>query len=74
MQKKIENLTNMDILYLSPQASQELTKYCESELISFVLEHFALYGKIIEKKDNEQPSRWWIITDYIINNTIFKIS
>lgn len=60
----------MDILYLSPQASHDLTHYCESELILFVLKHFALNGKIIEKKDDEQPSRWWIITDYITNNTI----
>lgn len=60
----------MDILYLSPQASHELTQYCESELILFVLEHFSINGKIIEKKDDEQPSRWWIITDYITNKTI----
>ena len=60
----------MDILYLSPQASHELTQYCENELILFVLEHFSINGKIIEKKDDEQPSRWWIITDYITNKTI----
>ena len=60
----------MDILYLSPKASHELTQYCESELILFVLEHFSINGKIIEKKDDEQPSRWWIITDYITNKTI----
>ena len=60
----------MDILYLSPQASHELTQYCESELILFVLEHFSINGKIIEKKDDEQPSRWWIITDYITDKTI----
>jgi len=40
----------MDILYLSSQARQELTQYCESELILFVLEHFSINGKIIEKK------------------------
>ena len=60
----------MDILYLSPKASRELTQYCESELVLRVLEHFAINGKIIEKKDNERPSRWWIISDYISNHTI----
>lgn len=60
----------MDILYLSPQASHELTQYCESELLLSVLEHFANNGKIVEMKNEEQPSRWWIITDYITNNTI----
>lgn len=60
----------MDILYLSPQASHELTQYCESELLLHVLEHFANNGKIVEKKNEEQPSRWWIITDYIYNGTI----
>lgn len=62
--------TYMDILYLSPQASHELTQYCESELLLSVLEHFANNGKIVEMKNEEQPSRWWIITDYITNNTI----
>ena len=60
----------MDILYLSPKASHELTQYCESELLLYVLEHFANIGKIVEKKNEEQPSRWWIITDYIYNGTI----
>lgn len=60
----------MDILYLSPQSSHELTQYCESNLILSVLGHFTSNGKIIEKKNEEQPSRWWIITDYISNNTI----
>ena len=60
----------MDVLYLSPQTSHELTRYCERGLILKVLEHFALDGKIIEQQDNEKPSRLWIITDYITNNTI----
>lgn len=60
----------MDVLYLSPKASHALTQYCERELILHVLEDFAINGKIIETQDNEQPSRLWIITDYITNNTI----
>lgn len=70
MQKEQIKTTYMDILYLSPQASHELTQYCESELLLSVLEHFANNGKLVEKKNEEQPSRWWIITDYITNNTI----
>lgn len=60
----------MDVFYLSPKASHALTQYCESELILHVLEDFAINGKIIETQDNEQPSRLWIITVYITNNTI----
>ena len=60
----------MDILYLSDKAAQELTQYCESSLLKLVIEHFAINGKIIHKKNDEQPSRWWVITDYISNETI----
>ena len=60
----------MDILYLSTEASHKLTQYCESELLLYVLEHFAKNGKIVEKKNETQPSCWWIISNYISNNTI----
>lgn len=60
----------MDILYITPKTGIELTQYCESDLLIQVLEHFASNGKVIAKNDDEKPSRWWIITDYISNNTI----
>lgn len=60
----------MDILYISQQAKKDLEQYCNQELIDFVIDHFGKNDKIIEKKDNEKPSRWWVITDYISDNTI----
>lgn len=60
----------MDILYISPQTGTKLTQYCERELLIEVMEHFAQTGKVIEKRDDEHPNRWWIVTDYISNNTI----
>lgn len=61
----------MDILYISPQASHELTALCERSLIVEVLEHFEKVGKIIEtEQGGDRPSRLWIITDYISNYTI----
>lgn len=60
----------MDVLYISPKTGTELTRYCESELLIEVMEHFANNGEVIEKNDGETPSRWWIITDYISNYTI----
>ena len=49
---------------------EPITQYCESELLLYVLEHFAKNGKIVEKKNETQPSCWWIISNYISNNTI----
>ena len=63
-------LHNMDILYLSEKASIELTQYCENDLILKVLEHFAMKAKIIPQDNGSRPSRWWIITDYLNDNTI----
>lgn len=60
----------MDILFISPKTGRELTQYCESELLIEVMEHFANNGNIVEKKDSEHPNRWWVITDFISNNTI----
>lgn len=61
----------MDILYISPQASHELTSFCEPSLIVEVLEHFEKVGKVIETvQGGDRPSRLWIITDYISNHTI----
>lgn len=61
----------MDVLYISPQASKELTTYCESNLVTDVLQHFAEYGKTITTKEGyDKPSRLWIITDYVSNETI----
>ncbi len=60
----------MDILFISPKTGMELTQYCESELLIEVMEHFANNGNIVEKKDSEHPNRWWVITDFISNNTI----
>lgn len=61
----------MDILYISPQASHELTVFCEPSLIVEVLEHFGEGGKIIAtEQGGDKPSRLWIITDYISNHTI----
>ena len=60
----------MDILYISPKAGNDLTKYCESSLLIEVLEHFAKNAIIIAKDNNSHPSRWWVITDYINDETI----
>ena len=60
----------MDILYISPQSINEITRYCKKELVISVINHFAQNGKIIENKNQTHPNRWWIITDYIKNSTI----
>lgn len=60
----------MDTLYISPSAEYELTKYCESNLLVEVMEHFAANAVIITRDSDSQPSRWWVITDYIKDNTI----
>lgn len=60
----------MDILYISPQTARELTMYCESDLLIEVMGHFAQNAKVIEKDNETHPSRWWIVTDYISNQTI----
>ena len=60
----------MDILYITPSAAHELTKYCESELLIKVTEHFAKNAVIIAKDNNSRPSKWWDITDYIKDDSI----
>lgn len=60
----------MDLLYISPQAAKELTNYCDGNLLKEVTEHFARNAKVYEKDNNSHPSRWWVITDYINDNTI----
>ena len=37
----------MDILYISPQSINEITRYCKKELVISVINHFAQKGKII---------------------------
>jgi len=61
-----------DILYITEQTKNELLQYCEEELVDSVFENFSRNGKIIYKKKDETPSRYWIITNYINANT--KIS
>lgn len=60
----------MDILYISPKVVSELTNYCENALLLEVIEHFAQKAKVIEKDNDTHPSRWWVITDYITDDTI----
>ena len=60
----------MDLLYISPQVAKELTNYCDGNLLKEVTEHFARNAKVYEKDSNSHPSRWWVITDYINDNTI----
>lgn len=59
----------MDILYISPSTSQELTRYCDDNLIAEVTGHFAKNAKVMEKDNNTHPSRWWVVTDYITDET-----
>lgn len=64
----------MDILYITTETKQQMLKYCEQELIDFVFDDFIEQGgKIITKEDNQLPSRWWIITDYINSTSIEKM-
>ena len=60
----------MDLLYITPSSAHELTNYCESDLLIEVMEHFLKNAKIIVKGNNSKPTRWWIITDYITDDTI----
>lgn len=60
----------MDTLFISPKTEQELSKYCESNLLITVFDYFKNKGKVISKNDNETPSRWWIITDFLNNKGI----
>lgn len=60
----------MDILYISPKTKQELSQYCETELVTEVLDHFATKGTIVTKKNAAFPNRTWIITDYIKDDTL----
>ncbi len=60
----------MDILYITPQTKEQLLDYCEIDLIDTVLNHFGSVSRIQLQKDGMTPSRYWIITDYITNQTI----
>ena len=60
----------MDLLYITPSSAHELTNYCESNLLNEVMEDFLKNAEIIVKDNNSNPSRWWIITDYITDDTI----
>lgn len=60
----------MDILYISPETTKKLAEYCEDNLIFEVLDDFKKKGQIIDKNDGDRPSKSWIITNYIIDNTI----
>lgn len=61
-----------DILYITEKTKNELLQYCEEDLVNSVFEDFSRNRKIIVKKKDETPSRYWIITNYINANT--KIS
>ena len=60
----------MDLLYITPSSAHELTDYCESNLLNEVMEDFLKNAEIIVKDNNSKPSMWWIITDYISDDTI----
>ena len=63
-------MKSKDILYITEQTIKDLYKLCEINLVSSVLNHFHQNGGIIIKKDNEKPSRFWDITNYITNNVL----
>lgn len=58
-----------DILYITEQTKNELLQYCEDKLIDSVFKDFSRNGKIIDKKKDGTPSRYWIITNYFNVNT-----
>lgn len=60
----------MDILYISQTAESELAQYCENNLIAEVKADFTKNAIIITKDNNSRPSRWWVVTDYINDETI----
>lgn len=61
----------MDILYISPSAVYELAKYCEINLLVEVMKRFATNASIIVTENNKNhPTRWWVITDYLKDDTI----
>lgn len=53
---------------------EKMCEYCSQELIDWVFNDFINQGgKIIYEENDQKPSRWWIITDYVNNTTIDKI-
>ena len=60
----------MDKLYLSPQAASKLTKFCESDLIKEITAHFAKNAPIFARDNDSSPSRLWVVTDFVADDTI----
>ncbi len=63
-------MVNKDILYITEFTIRKMYELCDVDLVKKTLCHFHQVGEIVIKNDNEKPSKWWIITNYITNNTI----
>ena len=60
----------MDILYITQSVEDRIKEFCSEELINYVLKDFNKYAVIVKKEENQHPSRIWVISDYIRNNSI----
>lgn len=46
----------MDTLYISAKAKHQMARYCEQELLDYVLQDFSKTGTIIENPDDEHTN------------------
>ena len=60
----------MDILYISPETKEKLYCYCDENLVTKVLNHFATKGIIVSQNNDKSPNRTWIVSDYLKEDTI----
>ena len=65
-----EKFCFMDILYITQSVEDRIKEFCSEELINYVLKDFNKYAVIVKKEENQHPSRIWVISDYIRNNSI----
>lgn len=60
----------MDILYITNEVESKMKLFCADELLQAVFDDFSKNAEIIKKEEVQKPSKMWIVSDYINNNSI----
>lgn len=59
-----------DIIYISDELIMKIKEYCSDVLLSEVFESFEKNAPVVVKKDGERPSKFWSLTQFIVDDTI----
>lgn len=60
----------MDVLYITQEVEDRIKEFCSGESVAYVFDGFKKNDTTNRKNDTQNPSRIWVVSDYINNHSI----